>query len=90
MKMTPIEGHMYDSFLLELQLEYKEATSRHGGFHSLHEAYAVILEELDEFWLEVKKRANQRDRAACRKELVQIAAMCMRAYIELLSAGPDK
>lgn len=49
---------------------------------SLHEAYAIILEELDEFWDEVKKQSGARDPKAMRTELVQIAAMAARAAID--------
>lgn len=29
-------------------MELKEANRKHGGFHSAHEGYAVLLEEVDE------------------------------------------
>ena len=46
-----------------------------------HGGYAVILEELDEYWEEVKKfnLPKGRDtRANMRTELIQIAAMALR------------
>jgi len=51
--------------------------------HSLHEAYAVILEEVDELWGEVRKKQADRDPRVVRGELVQIAAMCWRAARDL-------
>lgn len=51
--------------------------------NSSHEAYAVILEEVDEFWEEVKKKKSMRDPVKMRGELVQIAAMCQRAAEDL-------
>ncbi|MCC6271291.1 MAG: hypothetical protein IT190_08435, partial [Microbacteriaceae bacterium] len=51
--------------------------------HSLHEAYAVLLEELDEVWDHVKLKQPERDPAAVRKELVQLAAMAARAVVDL-------
>ena len=60
-------------------LEAGLACEKSPSFHSGHEAYAVILEELDEFWIEVK--ANRY--ATCRAELMQVVAMCLRAMAEL-------
>lgn len=47
------------------------------GMHGPHESYAVILEELDEFWDEVRGQNHDPDRML--KELIQVAAMCARA-----------
>lgn len=45
---------------------------------SLHEGYAVLLEEVDEFWDHVKLKASERDPKKVLEELVQVAAMAMR------------
>lgn len=42
------------------------------------EGHGVILEEFEEFWAEVKAKNDLRDGLAMLKELVQVAAMCMR------------
>ena len=47
------------------------------GMHGPHESYAVILEELDEFWDEVRSQNHYPGKML--KELVQVAAMCARA-----------
>ena len=52
-------------------------------FHNQHEGYAVILEELDELWDEVKKNQKIYDLEAQRKEAIQCAAMCIRFIAEL-------
>lgn len=61
--------------------EVDRAMQVHPSMKSPHEAYAVILEELDEFWELV--RAKQPDRLDMRKELIQTAAMCLRAIVDL-------
>lgn len=53
----------------------------HGPSNSMHESYAVLLEELDEFWDEVKKKEPNLDNACV--ELVQIAAMACKAYEQI-------
>ena len=45
-------------------------------YASAHEAYAVILEELEEYWDLVKADAACSPEA--KKELTQCAAMCIR------------
>lgn len=63
------------------ELEY--ARSKHAPLNSAHEAYAVILEELDEFKAEVWKKTRDRNREAMRAELIQLAAMAIRAIEDL-------
>lgn len=67
-------------------IELENAIAAHGPMKSAHEAYAVIKEELDEFWEEVKrKKTSESDMA---KEIIQIAAMCVRAMIDLRLPNP--
>ena len=53
-------------------------------FHNQHEAYAVILEEIDELWDEIKKNHKKYDLTAQRTEAKQAAAMLVRLMVELL------
>lgn len=77
-------GHTIDSFLRAVRAELDRANRLHGSrMASAHEAYAVILEELEEFKAEVFKKARERDEAGMIAELVQIAAMCAKAAISL-------
>ena len=66
----------------EVRAELKEATLTHGSFKSAHEGYAVILEEADELWEEVKKKKSLRDRGALREEAMQVAAMAIRFMVD--------
>jgi 3-dehydroquinate synthase class II len=71
-------------------VEVERATRLHKGMNSQHEAYAVILEELEEFWDQVKinpKKLTEIQRTdrllEMRKELIHTAAMCVRAINDL-------
>ena len=46
---------------------------------SNHEGYAVVLEELDEAWDEIKRN----DSVKARKEMIQVAAMAIRFIADL-------
>lgn len=63
--------------------ELTRAMRLHNPQRSAHESYAVIQEEVDEFWEIVKRKAEHRDRKQMKQELVQIAAMAMRAIHDL-------
>jgi truncated hemoglobin YjbI len=66
--------------------EAQRAAAKHRPMHSHHEAYAVIKEEFDEYWLEVQKGGSKpRDPEALKLELVQTAAMCIRTLTDLCS-----
>ncbi len=67
----------------DIKSEALRAQKKHPVMNSHHEAYAVIKEEFDEYWLEVMKRSSRRDPEALRLELIQTAAMCLRTLAEL-------
>ena len=50
---------------------------------SLHEAYAVLLEEVDEVWDIVRQKSSARDPDELRKELVQVSAYALRIVLEM-------
>lgn len=58
--------------------EYRRALSLYPNFHSNHEGYAVIKEEIDELWDEIKKSKDVRGNDRIRKELTQVGAMVIR------------
>jgi glycyl-tRNA synthetase beta subunit len=77
-------------FLNNVDEECEHARSLHKPLASLHEAYAVLLEEVDEFWDEVKVNPTKLSHEArearvinIRKELLQIAAMCLRTVMDV-------
>lgn len=63
----------------QIQREIEGSRKNHGTFTGSHEGYAVLLEEVDELWSEIKKR--ERNFSAMEKECVQIAAMAIK-FIE--------
>lgn len=74
----------------KVEQEVMRAIELHDGMRNAHEAYAVILEELDEVWDLVKanpKKMTDEQRATyreeMRKELIQVAAMCVRTIVDL-------
>jgi vacuolar-type H+-ATPase catalytic subunit A/Vma1 len=71
-------------------LELKTARRAHAPLNSAHEAYALILEELDEFWEEVRRKQPERSSQRMASELIQIAAMAQRAAedLTLIDATP--
>lgn len=74
-----------DFVLREVRQELQQATQDYEPIANLHEGYAVILEELDESWEEIKhKRPNL---PAVRHELIQTAAMVVRTIADVLDHG---
>jgi NTP pyrophosphatase (non-canonical NTP hydrolase) len=79
MTATPIQVKKIDSVIAVVRAELVRAMSKHGAMRSAHEAYGVLIEEVDEFFDEVK--ADNRERQ--RKELVQVAAVAARGLIDV-------
>lgn len=66
-----------------VETELRAAMEKFGPMASAHEGYAVIQEELDELWDEVK--AGNRPNA--RAEAIQVAAMAVRFLIDVGGRG---
>ena len=66
-------------------VEYVSARHKFPKMSSGHEGYAIILEELDELWSEIKNTKNNRKKISdeASKECIQIAAMSMAFFCEL-------
>ena len=58
--------------------ELVTAMESYPAFHSAHEGFGVLKEEVDELWEHVKVKQGGRDIAAMRAEAIQIAAMAIR------------
>ena len=70
--------------LNEAAAELSRAMGVHGPMRGMHEGYAVILEELDELWDEIKK--HNPDKKRIRAEALQVAAMALR-FVADVCAG---
>jgi TfoX/Sxy family transcriptional regulator of competence genes len=77
-----------------IEQEKNDAEAKYGHFNSTHEVYAVLLEEVDEFWDLVKQPTastnywdddgrylEKKDKMV--RELTQIAAIAQRAAQEI-------
>ncbi len=60
--------------------ELVDAMGKFPPFHTAHEGYAVLLEEVDELWEEVKKGRK----GTAREEAKQVAAMAVRLMVDVL------
>jgi len=73
----------------QIEDEISSARVKYGAFNSTHEAYAVLLEEVEELWDIVKKNTERTYGTAEWKtkallpELIQISAVAKRIAIEL-------
>lgn len=76
-----MEENVFDEIAAEL-----ERAAKHGEFHSAHEGYAVILEELDELKEHVWIKQSKRDIAKMREEAIQVAAMAIK-FIHMIDRG---
>jgi hypothetical protein len=75
---APSELHVTKA-IFDVLSECARASAKFPAFSSRHEAAAVLLEEVDEFWDAIKKN----DHSGAVAEAVQVAAMALRYLIEL-------
>lgn len=65
----------------DVTAEYVRASEKFGPFASAHEGFAVLMEEVDELWDEVK--ANRGYDRSAEEEAVQVAAMAIRYLVDV-------
>lgn len=63
--------------------ELIHAKSNFEHFRSPHEGYAIILEEVNELWKEIKDDLGYHHNDRMKDEAVQVAAMALRFLIDL-------
>jgi len=63
-----------------VEREIFNATAKNGEFNSAHEGYAVLLEEVEELWDDIKANKGYTVQAA--EEAKQVAAMAIRYLID--------
>jgi hypothetical protein len=73
-----------DLVIREVEQELHRAVSIHGPMRSAHKGWAVIHEEMEELWDEVKKKQSKRSREKMREEAIQIAAMATRFVVDVV------
>lgn len=73
-----------EAFFAMVIVEHNRATKKHAPMNSLHEGYAVLLEEVDELWEEVRKQTKKRNPREVLEECVQIAAMAGRIATDVV------
>jgi hypothetical protein len=68
----------------EIAQSFAKARKKHAPMRGPHEGYAVLLEEVDELWDEVKKwQPDFSNREQMRKEALHVAAMAMAFIVEV-------
>lgn len=72
--MTPFEA------VDAIYVEYNHARAKFPKMHSPHEGFAILKEEVDELWDEVKTNGSKE---RLRAEAIQVAAMALAIVVEL-------
>ena len=78
-------GEVVDT-LEDIEIELKRALKKHRTMASSHEGYAILLEEVDELWDEIKSQNH--NRWAIRKEAIQVAAMALEIAVRFGERAP--
>lgn len=75
---------MPEDAILAASRELQRARERFAPMASAHEGYAVILEEVEELWAEIKrdKRPTVERIARMQHEAIQVAAMGTRFLVD--------
>ena len=78
---------MTSKFSDDARDELAIARAKYRPMASAHEGWAVLREEVDELWEEVKKKPSKRNTEAIYAELVQVAAMAQRMAEDIVLSG---
>lgn len=81
--MTKNVDRLITNLTEKLKTELKGAMINFPKFNSSHEGYAVIKEEVDELWDEIKNNKKPGTIERQHKEALQIAAMAIRFIFDI-------
>jgi GTP1/Obg family GTP-binding protein len=80
-----MENSKVNKITAEITEELQKAMKKFPSIKSVHEGYAVLLEEVDEAWDAIKKN----DIVHTRKEMIQVAAMAIRFIHDVTMTKDD-
>ena len=78
-----LRGHKFTVVVNDVLGELNAAMKKYERFNSAHEGFAVLLEEVDELWEEVKAKGVERSHKTMYGEAKQVAAMALRFMIDV-------
>ena len=81
MNMTKQFDAKLTLLLAKIEAEFQRAIKYYRPMNSYHEGYAVIKEEMEELWDEIKKKKQKKQRL--HEEAVQVGAMALRFLYDL-------
>lgn len=77
------EVKVAENAIADIIEEFRTATAKFQPFHSAHEGYAVLAEEVDELWDEVKGHRSLENYDRMIKEAIQVGAMALRFLVDI-------
>ena len=80
--LTELDPTVLD-LLVACARELSSAQANNEAFHSAHEGYAVLLEEVEELKAWVWRKRQDRAASAMSKECIQVAAMAIRFIVDV-------
>lgn len=80
-------GPYISGALADVGLELKKAMGKFPPMNSAHEGWAILKEEEEELWDEVKKPQSKHDLKRMEAEAIQVAAMATRFIIDVCRKG---
>lgn len=87
--MSEYKTSQLDAVIMIVFEELRRAQGLYDPFPTPEHGYAVILEEVEELWQEIKKKPKDRDMAAMEEEAKQIAAMGIRFLLDVCGKSHD-
>lgn len=88
MVSTRIKDEQLTDILFDVEEEIRSARRQHAPMHSAHEGYAVLKEEVEELWDEIKLK--QPSILNLRTEAIQVAAMAVLFVKEVIEGEHDE
>jgi hypothetical protein len=81
--------YRFQKIIADVTYEWANASAKFAPFNSAHEGFAILNEEVDELWDEVKLKQGTRATEDLRAEAIQVAAMAIR-FIYDVCDGKEK
>lgn len=76
---------LINELITAIKQELDFAMNKFDIQNSMHEGYAILLEEVDELWAEIKKKNMNKQKVY--EEAIQVASMAIRLLHDSIERG---